>query len=52
MSRMSNLDAELRAAGIDPEVVDLEVVEAYREWWQEQSGMAMTFIEAAKLIHC
>ena len=56
MSRMSDLDAELREAGIDPEKVDLEAVEAYRMWWQENSGMEMTFIGAAKLInktyHC
>jgi hypothetical protein len=29
MSKMADLDAELRAAGIDPEEVDLEAVEAY-----------------------
>ena len=47
MSRMSELDAELREAGIDPEGVDLEAVEAYRAE-QVKHGILMTVVESAK----
>jgi hypothetical protein len=46
MSKMSNLDAELRAAGIDPEEVDLEAVEAYRAG-QLKHGRLLTVARAS-----
>jgi hypothetical protein len=51
MSKMSNLDAELIAAGIDPEGVDLEAVEDFICHYYFQTRHTMTFIEAAKEIY-
>lgn len=50
MSKMSDLDAALRAAGIDPEGVDLETVQAYREAYDmtHPDELGLTFIEAAR----
>jgi len=38
MSRMADLDTKLRAAGIDPERVDLERANRYREKYQAETG--------------
>jgi hypothetical protein len=51
MSRMSNLDAELRAAGIDPEGVDLDEVAAYRLKIKRKIGLLPTRIDAAKALY-
>lgn len=51
MSRMSDLDIELRAAGIDPEKVNIPEV-AYRMMiHQYRTGRAMTFVETAKELY-
>lgn len=51
MSKMSNLDAELRAAGIDPEGVDWERVLAYQRMQGVITGRATTIMEAVEFIY-
>ena len=46
MSRMSNLDAELREAGIDPEKVYWDDIEAYRQNRRVVDGVTLSPVDA------
>lgn len=51
MSQMSSLDAELKAAGIDPDGVDWEKVQKHRERMWLRTGHTPTMIEAVRELY-
>jgi hypothetical protein len=51
MSYMADLDAELRNAGIDPEMVMLDEVTELQESYLDRTGTELGFTEACIMLY-